>query len=251
MNQTSDWWEPDNLANYEKEVRTKFAVDDFDVSGDFGSYKAIKEGIDIKDSNLAYHNVCKEEKLKNVLVDYIKLLKKENYNSPKTIADIGCGAGFTTNALKKVYVNSMVYGYEISHDAVEYAKINFPNCQFEQKKINPISDLSEIKFDFILCQEFYPFTRTKDHKIHSQWLKFLLNNLKKDGIALITVSSSSVESINYSYESLKNDFPLKKIILAHPRLSSKIPFLLSRLMGEIAALTWKRLGRQIYFLKNV
>ena len=115
---------------------------------------------------------------------------------------------------------------------------------------NPISDLSEIKFDFILCQEFYPFTRTKDPNVHSQWLRFLLNNLKKDGIALITVSTSTVESINYSYKTLKNDFPFKRITLAHPRLSSKIPFVLSRLMGEIAVLTWKRLGRQIYLLRN-
>ena len=177
-------------------------------------------------------------------------MKKENHKPPKTIAEIGCGAGFTTNTLKNVYRNSLVYGYEISYDAIEYAKNNFPQCHFEQKKIDPSFELGEIKFDLILCQEFYPFTRTKNFDKHFQWLQFLLNNLNKDGIALITLPVSNFNSINSSYKTLTNSFYLKRFTLAHPRISSKLPLPLSQLVGQISLLTWKRLGREIYLLKN-
>ncbi len=250
MSKQSEWWEPDILANKEKECRQKFSADNFDKGDDFGSYKAIKEGVDIEDSNLSHHNVFKKKLLQQVLFDYVNLLKKENHKPPKTIADLGCGSGFTTNALKNYYKNSLVFGYEISYDAIEYAKHYFPQCHFLQKKIDPSFELGEIKFDLILCQEFYPFTRTKNLDKHFQWLQFLLNNLNNDGIALITVPASNLESINDSYKTLINHFPLKRFTFAHPRISSKLPPTFSGLIGRISSFTWKRLGRQIYLLEN-
>ena len=250
MSSKEEWWEPENLANQEKELRETLSADNFDKGGDFGSYKAIKEGVDLKDSHLVHHNVFQEKRLNQVLFDYVNLLKKENQKPPKTIADLGCGAGFTTNTLKKFYQNSLVFGYEISYDAIEYAKNNFPQCHFEQKKIDPSLDLGDIKFDLIICQEFYPFTRTKDFDKHFQWLQFIFNNLNKDGMALITVTSSNLESITSSYETLKNNFPLQRFTLATPRISSKLPLSLSKLVGKVSLLTWKRLGREIYLLKN-
>ena len=102
MSTKKEWWEPDILANQERELRKTLSADNFDKGGDFGSYKAIKEGIDLKDSHLVYHNVFQEKRLKQVLFDYVNLLKKENHKPPNTIADLGCGAGFTTNTLKKI-----------------------------------------------------------------------------------------------------------------------------------------------------
>lgn len=250
MSTKKEWWEPDILADNEKECREKFSADNFDWGNDFGSYKAIKEGVDIEDSYLVHHNVFKEKKLKQSLFDYVNLLKKENHELPKTIADLGCGSGFTTNALKNYYENSLVIGYEISYDAIEYAKNNFPQCHFEQKKIDPSFELGEIKFDLILCQEFYPFTRTKNFDKHFQWLQFLLNNLNKDGIALITLPASNLNSINSSYKNLKKNFSLQRCTLAIPKISSKLPLLLSNLVGKVSLFTWKRLGREIYLLKN-
>ena len=89
---------------------------------------------------------------------HLKLLKKHikrlvnGYLIPGKnikLADMGCGAGFTTNALKNYYESSLVFGYEISYDAIEYAKNKFPQCHFEQKKIDPSLDLGDIKFDLI------------------------------------------------------------------------------------------------------
>ena len=144
----------------------------------------------------------------------------------------------------------MVCGYEISADAVKYGKKNFPTCYFEQKKIEPSSNLCKNNFDLIICQEFYPFTRTRDEEVHHQWCNFLLNNLNKNGIAIISVISSNEHSINSSYKALKNDFFLKRITLADPRISSKFPLYFSRLIGKIALITWKRFGRDFYLLKK-
>ena len=250
MSNNSEWWEPDVLANQEKELRKTFSANNFEHRGDFGSYKAIKEGVDLKDSNLHYHNLMQEKKLKQVLFDYVNLLNLENCKIPNTIADLGCGAGFTTNTLKNVYLNSLVFGYEISHDAIFFAKNNFPTCIFKQKKIDPRFALDEIKFDLIICQEFYPFTRTKNFVKHIEWVKFLINNLNKDGIALITAPASNLESINSSYKTLKNNFNLRKYTLPLPRFSLRLPLKLSLIAGKLMTLVWKRLGRNIYLLKN-
>ena len=252
MSRKLEWWEPEILAKKEKELRTK-SLRKFSNKGatdDFESYKLINKGASIKDSDLLQHNVCQEKNLKQILFDYVHILKKENRKTINTIADLGCGAGFTTNALKKNFCNSLVFGYEISFDAIEFAKNNFSECHFEQKMINPSFSLSEIKFDLIICQEFYPFTRTKNLEKHLRWLQFLTNNLNKGGIALITLPCSNSESINSSYEFLKNKFPLQRYTLALPRISSKLPFVLSEFIGKLSLLTLKRFGRQIYLLKS-
>ncbi len=250
MSNDSEWWEPNILAKQEKELRKILLANNFAKAGDFESYKAIKEGVALEDSNLVYHNLFQEKRLKQVLHDYVNLLNNENCRTPNTIADLGCGAGFTTNALKNVYLNSLVFGYEISHDAIFFAKKNFPRCNFEQKQIDPKFALSEIKFDLIICQEFYPFTRTKNLAKHIEWVQFLINNLNKDGIALITVTASNLESINCSYKTLKNNFNLQKYTFLSPRISLKLPLILSKVLGKFSVFAWRRLGRHVFLLKN-
>ena len=130
MNDNSPWWEVSKLKVTEKNQREKFTKNNFSKKEDFGSYKALKEGVSIEDSGLNTHNVYSKKIIKNVLSDYIKLIKKEKIKFPKTIADYGCGAGFSTNILKEIFQDALVTGYEISHDAVDYARIKFPNCRF-------------------------------------------------------------------------------------------------------------------------
>ena len=250
MSKKDLWWEPDNLSEQEEIIRKELSEEDYVKGGDFGSYKGMKEGIDPQKVNLKAHNVYQEQKLKKWTKDYFKLIRREKKHNPNNIADLGCGLGFTTQTLKNFYIKSSVYGYEISHDAVEYAKKNFPTCYFEQKKIEPSSNLSKNNFDLIICQEFYPFTRTRDVEVHHQWCNFLVNNLNKGGIAIISLISSNENSINYSFEKLKNDFSLRRFTLADPRISSILPLYFSRLVGKISFLTWKKLGREIYLLKK-
>ena len=42
-----EWWEPDNLEKKEENLRTSLSSDNYFDSGDFGSYKAIKNGLDL------------------------------------------------------------------------------------------------------------------------------------------------------------------------------------------------------------
>jgi len=131
MSKKDLWWEPDNLSEQEEIIRKELSEEDYVKGGDFGSYKGMKEGIDPQKVNLKAHNVYQEQKLKKWTKDYFKLIRREKKHNPNNIADLGCGLGFTTQTLKNFYIKSSVYGYEISHDAVEYAKKNFPTCYFQ------------------------------------------------------------------------------------------------------------------------
>ena len=250
MSLNSEWWDPDNLAKNEERLRKTLTSDNYSKSGDFGSYKAINNGLNLDDSYLYLHNLCDEETLIKTVIDYTKILRKYDRRFPRTIADIGCGAGFTSNVLKNIFSNASVFGYEVSYDAIEYAKEKFPECNFEQKKIDPFLNLSDKKFDLLLCQEFYPFTRTKDLEKHIEWIKFLQNNLNQGGTALITLSADTLSTINNNYKILKKNFPLKKITIVHPRISSKVPIYISRVLGIISIFTWKRLGKYIFLIEN-
>jgi predicted O-methyltransferase YrrM len=246
--QLLEWWEPPNLRENEKKARGKYTAEDFNSGDDFGSYKAIKEGVSFEESGLISHNMYKDKNLKQAVSDYIKILKNVNYKSPKAIADFGCGAGFTTKTLKQIYPEAEVSGFEISHDAIDYAKRNFQQCRFEQRTIELGTQISSNKFDLILCQGFYPFVRTNDVKKHTKWLELLLEHLANGGIAIITDAASNQNSINYSYQRLKNDFTLKRYTLAIPRISSKLPLYLSMLAGRLALKIFPKASRQIYLL---
>ncbi len=245
-----EWWEPKVLEISEREKRGNYNSDYYDCGNDFGSYKALNKGLSLEDSGILSHNVIREKELSSLIRDYKSLIKKESKNIPRVIADLGCGAGYTTATLGRNYPDSLVIGYEISHDAVKYAKRKFPNTKFKQKTINPSEKLQESNFDLILCQDFYPFTRTKNISKQRMWMRFLLKNLNLYGIGIITVPSSIVESINFSYSNLKTEFPLKRFTLATPRISARLPLTLSRLVGNISNHSCKRYSRNVYLLKN-
>ena len=246
MTEDSMWWEVSKLKVAEEKQRNSFTKNNFDYKEDFGSYKALKEGVSIKDSGLINHNICSKKIINNVLNDYIELLKKENIKAPRSIADYGCGAGFTTNVLKEIFQDASVIGYEISYDAVDYARTNFPNCLFEQKAIDPGSLDDKEQFDLIFCQEFYPFNRSTDKSNHEKWLNFISRNLNKNGIAIIAFYGQSSETMNSNYQYLRKKFKLRRYILINPRISSKCPLIMSKFLGNIIY----KISLNIKFLKR-
>ena len=68
-------WEPSSLREYEKKAREQYTAEDFDWGDDFGSYKAINEGVILEKSGLIHHNLYKAKYLIEVVSEYIHILK--------------------------------------------------------------------------------------------------------------------------------------------------------------------------------
>lgn len=56
--------------------------------------------------------------------ELLDIISREKMLSPKSIADFGCGSGCISLALKKIFQNALVYGYDISEKALEIASKN-------------------------------------------------------------------------------------------------------------------------------
>jgi len=81
-------------------------------------------------------------KLRRV-IELIKILPL-----PETgiVLDFGCGNGIFTNVLRQALPNWKIYGCDISTNAINNAKISFPDCTFFVSDNDHPSDL---KFDFL------------------------------------------------------------------------------------------------------
>jgi len=63
----------------------------------------------------------------------------------------------------------------------------FPGPIFEHIALTPETALGR-RFELVLAQEFYPFTRTADTALHGAYLDLLLRHLEPGGICLIVLS---------------------------------------------------------------
>ena len=113
-----EWFYPENLKKSELKHRYSKSSD-LHKSGDFGSYKSLLETNDINHSNIKPHNdIYPENKIKVLKIFIFKLFKGNNINS---VLNLGCGVGFETKVLSKVY-NCNVTGVDASYYGIEYAK---------------------------------------------------------------------------------------------------------------------------------
>ena len=60
----------------------------------------------------------------------IDLLARINYDNPKTIIDIGCGPGNSTQALINRWQNAKIIGIDNSPSMIEKAKKDYPNQEW-------------------------------------------------------------------------------------------------------------------------
>ena len=246
MRDNNEWWKPENLKKAEIEFRANSSK--CDTGNDFGSYKLINQGSTPEESQLISHNAFGAQTLQALAEDYASILKRRDIYKIDNIADLGCGAGFTTAALKKSFPKADVIGYDISKDAIAFAERNHRHCNFKSGAITTNSDLG--KFDFILAQEFYPFTRTESVQEHSEWLEFILSNLAPRGLALITVTQSNAQSINSSYLELRSNFNIKLTRLSVPKVSGKTGYIISRLISISTHKIYPLATRCIYEVRH-
>jgi 2-polyprenyl-3-methyl-5-hydroxy-6-metoxy-1,4-benzoquinol methylase len=84
----------------------------------------------------------------------IFLLRKAFPSGSFKLLDIGCGKGYITNQIKKVFSNSEVSGFDYSLSAIEFACRNFKEIDFYvADAYNP--PFSENYFDIIVCNNLW------------------------------------------------------------------------------------------------
>jgi SAM-dependent methyltransferase len=170
------------------------------------------------------------------------LTRKLSICEKPDILDVGCGLGFTVDALSKLFPQGKVHGVDVSEDAISYAKIAFPNASFSAVALSP--DSEDIgRFDCIFCIEFYPFTRTDDYLYQSRIINYLARQLKINGKIILYQRWDSKESVVPNIERLKARcvnliFAVDKI--PHPKIPLWLPVPITNLCASLISL----LGRE-------
>jgi SAM-dependent methyltransferase len=249
-NRNIPWWSPEAIARQEADVRALADQGQLDIRNDFASYRALADGRDPVSAGLHHHNPHRQSHIDVLCRDYEILWRRQKKKKPVTIADLGCGVGYTTAGLKRKWPKADVWGFDVSQDAVRFACANWRECRFEAKAVDPKEVLAKVRFDLILCQEFYPFTRTASMEEHRTWFKFLLENLTDSGMAFVTVSSANDESVNATYAECVRELNVHRYRVATPRISRRVPFVVSRLLGEILCKVKPEWARSLYIVRK-
>lgn len=242
------WWSPKALEEQERQIRQGAEGIPTSFASDFATYRALVLGSDPEDCRLDEHNSYLDAEIQLLCRDYYRLMERYGQHRPRYIADFGCGAGFTTAGLASVWPEAEVHGFDVSHDAVEFAQGRWPNCRFFARALAPEQKIAH-QYDLILCQEFYPFSRTASAEVHGQWLQLLDSVLTSEGIAIIVVPGGNAESINQSYELLRGRYRLKRWSLVNPRISRFMPFWCSVWCGKILRALYSSRVRGVYVLE--
>jgi trans-aconitate methyltransferase len=249
-NPTAPWWSPEAIAHQEAQVRALADQGQLDVRNDFASYRALADGRDPISAGLHHHNPYVQSHIEALCRDYKNIWSQSKTLEPLSVADLGCGVGYTTAGLKRKWPKADVWGFDVSQDAVRFARANWRECRFEAKAIDPKLVLAKVRYDLILCQEFYPFTRTASIEVHRTWFKFLLEGLTDSGMAFVTVSSANDESVNATYEECMRELNVHRYRVATPRISRRVPFVVSRLLGEILCKVKPEWARSVYIVRK-
>jgi len=221
---TETWFSPRQLQEQAQ------APDRERMGGGIGSYaQALRTG-SIAGTGAASHNLVHAA---GRVRQYHHVLRRRSFAA---IADIGCGLGVTTAALAELYPDARVIGYELAPDAVDFASKHFPRADFVCQAIDPKTEFGE-RFDLILCQEFYPFTRTSDWTIQKSFIDMALRHLRPGGVLLIELSERGGENtILANMAALKSYAPLLRR-LPFDRLHRNLKiFWLSRWASALARL---------------
>ena len=218
-----EWFDPEALDTQQSSTYSTHA-DDQRIGGDFGSYAIANRGGGLAASGVESHNLVYGN---HRVAQYATVLGNRTFNR---IADIGCGLGITTNALAQRYPRAEVIGLEVSQDAIEFAQKNFHGPQFVRTAITPATRLPG-SFDLILCQEFYPFTRTSRPETHRAYAEHFLQHLLPGGVLLIELSERDREqSILVTIGGFDFDYEVRS--LPFDRVYRHLPVFLPALMAS-------------------
>lgn len=106
---------------------------------------------------------------------------KELENKPTRILDIGCGTGYISNEIKKIYPKSTIYGIDISLKALHIGKKKYKNINFKRADAEKKFSFKNKSFDLIISGEHIEHLKDPD-----TYLTEIYRILKDDGTLIIT-----------------------------------------------------------------
>jgi 2-polyprenyl-3-methyl-5-hydroxy-6-metoxy-1,4-benzoquinol methylase len=154
----SEWFSRTELEKQSNETKGIKTLLDLNPKSDFGSYRLMNLTNDFVRSEIQTHNDITPSHRVNFMKSKLGTLV------PARILDAGCGLGFTSNYVNKVWPKAEVVGVDISDDAIEFGEKYFTGVNFVKMSICSDSEVDLGLFDLIYAFEFYPFTRTADLK---------------------------------------------------------------------------------------
>ena len=98
--------------------------------------------------------------------------------------DIGCGAGFITNAFNRHGVAIVRTEYDAA--SVAFARSMQPELEFHESDLS--SFVEPDRYAFIITREVYLFTRVNDFERQRQVLSNLIASLRPGGVLLLVAS---------------------------------------------------------------
>lgn len=97
----------------------------------------------------------------------------------KTVADFGCGMGTMLSILKEKYSNIKIFGFDITHSAVNLAKKEIPEETFN---LFDLYKEPENKYDILIC------TEVLEHILYPNIaLKNLIKQMHEKSVLFLTV----------------------------------------------------------------
>lgn len=122
--------------------------------------------------------------------------------SNKVLLDIASGEGYGSNLLAQYA--KLVYGVDLSNEAIEHARNRYKRTNLVFKQGNAISiPLDDKSIDVVVS-----FETIEHHTKHHEMIKEIQRVLKEDGVLVI----SSPDKLNYSdLPNVKNKFHLKEL----------------------------------------
>lgn len=168
---------------------------------------AYKEYLKGNENLIKNHNIVTNGELE---IEFSLSLAKIffNFSQQGKALDVGCGSGHMAQCFKKIGFDTT--GFDLSEDAVEIAKINFPEINFiVGDGTMPKKYFEGQSFDLIHIREFHPFTRINDFEYQIKIIKDYINILNEEGLIIITharrgggmnYSSLEIEKIKQFYQ---------------------------------------------------
>lgn len=209
-----DWWKPENLRSIEANYRAESDVSKLDPRNDFGSYRIMRMTNDAERAQINAHNDTNPR--------FRVAMVKELLDgfSPTAICDVGCGLGFTTDAIKSAFPGAKVTGIDISEDAVVFASGRFSSCAFSCDGIDPTDVGQGFEADLITAFEFYPFSRTGSLQDHLAYIRHLTKDLPTGGKLVVLQLWNEPGTLSENYDELRTllstfDFALYDIPNKH------------------------------------
>jgi SAM-dependent methyltransferase len=129
-----------------------------------------------------YSNYHKSKQYGDKIASKIKRARKRirslGRSNGRTLLDVGCNLGFATEAGRSLGYRAT--GIDIDEDAVERAKVAFPECDFRPVSIDALAQGGE-KFDTIYCSEVI------EHLVDPlDFLKNIKSVMKNHGVLFMT-----------------------------------------------------------------